>query len=556
MLTQKQRRKSAPEHAISTVKKLLKLRNIQYSNRFLRENLREHPDFPSLLSINDYLCKLSINTEVLNVPFENVGLIPSLSFSYLTDYLVGEKYFTIIKEVNESEITYSNHLGDWYTESLDDFKDKWEGPTILLESNEDAGEFQLEKNVYQDKEELLLHRSMYFLLLLLVLIMPATADSIEIFGFFLLKVAGSLVTSMLLIKELGLNVAFINRICTLNGISKNVGCYKVISSKASKLFSFINMTDIGLIYFASGLIQLFIFSVSGRLELFFLTQSLSLIITLPYSVFSIFYQLKVVKSWCPFCLITMALFWLEASLLWWSLDGSIKALINDAKIVDVTTLIFSFSLPALFLFLFRDFFNNSISETSLLKRQLSIFKSSPVAIQALLRENSQNISSEEFGSDIVLGNPEAEHRIIIVLSAYCPYCEHLVTEVRDFIQAVQTAKITFRFAAHNALNSEFSSYILAYGSNHSSKDTFRCVESWYALTDKNLELFNKNVLKISEFDYNLIVEAKTAWENWRNENGIAYTPAIIVDGHIMPRFLKLEDFLFYFNSPLELNEYA
>src|SRR5690606_15787424 len=75
------------------------------------------------------------------------------------------------------------------------------------------------------------------------------------------------------------------------------------NSEASYLWGWISWADAGLIYFASSLLIL-ITSLLSEPALGLLSW-LSLF-TLPYCIFSIYYQGVKLKKWCPLCLGTVA----------------------------------------------------------------------------------------------------------------------------------------------------------------------------------------------------------------------------------------------------------
>jgi uncharacterized membrane protein len=122
----------------------------------------------------------------------------------------------------------------------------------------------------------------------------------------LLKVVGLLASFVLVLGTL--KAPIFKRFCPRNPW---FDCQRVIDSPAGKIFGLIHTADLGVLYFSSTLLVL----VFGAFTPGFYYQVLLLgalnLLTLPYTLFSVAYQVFRVRRGCALCLIVQLVFWLE-----------------------------------------------------------------------------------------------------------------------------------------------------------------------------------------------------------------------------------------------------
>jgi len=86
-----------------------------------------------------------------------------------------------------------------------------------------------------------------------------------------------------------------DKLCHLN---KATNCNTVLNDKASKVFGWFGWADVGFVYFTGGFLFLLLNLNEQSLSLLAILSALSV----PYPLFSIYYQGFVLKKWCPMCL--------------------------------------------------------------------------------------------------------------------------------------------------------------------------------------------------------------------------------------------------------------
>lgn len=144
----------------------------------------------------------------------------------------------------------------------------------------------------------------------------------------LLKVVGLLASFVLVLGTLDAPV--FKRFCPRNPI---FDCKRVIDSPAGMVLGLVHTADLGVLYFAGTLLVLLISAFSPGFYYQALFLGLLNLLTLPYTIFSVAYQVFRMKRGCALCLIVQAVFWLE----FWQFH----------PFVFGTRPVFAFDLPAL-----------------------------------------------------------------------------------------------------------------------------------------------------------------------------------------------------------------
>lgn len=127
-------------------------------------------------------------------------------------------------------------------------------------------------------------------------------------AFLLLYVAGLAASVLLLLKTYGFHSRAIDRFCCDK--SGRADCSAVIGSKGAFLVGEISWSDVGVVYFLAMSAVVLIFPFDGNEMVYILSAFLAL----PYTVFSIGYQWRVVRVWCRLCLIVQFILLLSAGM--------------------------------------------------------------------------------------------------------------------------------------------------------------------------------------------------------------------------------------------------
>lgn len=207
----------------------------------------------------------------------------------------------------------------------------------------------------------------------------------------------------------------LKKICTSD--KNDLNCKQVISSAASKLFGVISLTDIGSIYFGSilsfALAGLLTNNYENHLNLLFW----SAVLPVPFTFFSVYYQLRVIKKICVLCMITQTLLLVQFLYFIFILPGiNIRAIGPE----DFIQFALSASIVSLLYFLFTE--NQGINRRmNALSAENLKFKNTAALFKDTMAGQGKFID-ERFPSTLVLGNPSAKVKLNAILSLSCAPC--------------------------------------------------------------------------------------------------------------------------------------
>jgi uncharacterized membrane protein len=221
--------------------------------------------------------------------------------------------------------------------------------------------------------------------------------------------------SISLIKLIGLSIciALTNHILgNSNALSKfvcregkHINCDDVLNSPAAKLVGFIEMSDVGLIYFAGGFFTLlFSFHIVDQLSIITLLLIVS-IFSIPYIGFSVLYQFLVLKKICPFCMSIISVLVIECIIS--ALNVNILNF-NISNWMCLSIFFMSFFITILIWSIVKFLIINSTSGLEY-KYNFLRLKRNPYIYNTIFNsEESIDMNYSEY--DIILGNPNARKR--------------------------------------------------------------------------------------------------------------------------------------------------
>ena len=279
------------------------------TNKRLRTLISEQLYHGSIRTITEVLSDLKIDSKVYQFDEEDIHLIEC---PVIAHFKGDENSFIVVVNIQDNQIRYYDPITNKHIiDEKSIFFEKWSGTVLIPFTNEQLGDPDYSKHLKEERQQRLIHTGIYtgnslFLVLLLIQVICNHSQNSLIWSvLFTVKMIALLVVSQIVKIELGESNKLITKIC------KTTDCGKVLHTKAAKLFSWLTMGDVGIIYFGSGAFLLIIAPFTDHLVsivdlLFFLN-----LFTLPYTLFSISYQRFVLKTWCPFCLTVMGLLWVE-----------------------------------------------------------------------------------------------------------------------------------------------------------------------------------------------------------------------------------------------------
>jgi protein-disulfide isomerase len=495
-----------------TVVSWLRYTGFNLSSAFFSNQLESHPDYPSIASITDTMDALGIPNAALVVDKEKIQELP---LPFLAHMEHPEGGCVLITDPAKQLTT-----------------DNWSGIVIVAEKPEHWQHKENSEALVQEqksKKLLLLMVSAGILFAFLSLINNFSFISVFLLTF---SLAGLFVAVLIVQQEMGINNHLANQLCGVN----KTDCNAVIHSKGSRAGKFLNWADAGIIYFSSYL-MLLVTSINNSGSGINVLPVLSALV-LPFTIFSVYYQWRVIKKWCVFCLLVITVLYVQFFLLLPVMNANIFKNIGFKELVFAA---FIFSLfTAIWLLVVKPVLKNS-REIDKVNLALMRFKKRPDVFQSLL-QRQKKVDYTPFEDDLQLGNPEAPIQILVACNPYCGPCATAHKILHDLVEKNDIG-ITIRFSLKitnlEDKRTEAISYLLQLVKDQTTYYKRKALYDWYKYMD--LEKF-KNIypLKTSIDIYKKLKEQ----QDWSEKTQIKFTPTIFINGFEMPVQYRAKELIY------------
>lgn len=517
--------------------------NFLYLKKYLRENkyynfdeeilisLESHPDYPSLIAVVDTFNYLGIENVATRIEKSDLDKLPKTFISiYLTE-TGSEIVYT--KNLNDTvEIQFSNNFKKTITRA--EYLEGWNSIVVIIEENK-IGQ---KKIVSSDKYSIV---GIFFIVSLLLLFLINKENLIAAIFYYLLLLTGLIISFLLVHEEMGLHNDSISKICNA---TEKTSCKDVLSSNGAKVFKNMSLSDISILYFSS----LTLFFVLNSFAVNNTIYSIIGVLSLPVILYSFYYQWVVVKKWCVLCLGIDAVLLLQLMII--SFNFSLE--LNSTAIISFFSGTF---IITLFYYLGYQFKNRilKINKNASIELEYHKLKRNHLVFNVLLK-NNQKIDEEHLDTlkTIVIGKIESPIALFLVLSASCGHChtayEKAIKLVRKNPNEIKI-QLLFNINIENTENPNNLIYKQAYG-YYWSGEVHKAIDS---LNDWHIERMDLEKWKCkwekNHLEYPSII-IKNHY-NWCLENDIHYTPAIILNGHIIPKEYQINDLNYFIDELIE-----
>ena len=518
------------DNAVSTVVKLLKDLKINISADSVNEEMEKHPDYPSLLAVSDILTSFHIENNAYRLSYEEMIQV-ECPFIVNSNLNGGE--LLVVNKITGDDIYVSNQNWSMHKLKANDFKRKYAGVILTAEpSGESLTKTNLPTVISLIKVPALLIGA--FVILAGLLFFHSSYFSTlnwQIALLTLFKGVGLVTSILLLIQSIDSNNPLVQKLCKSGG--GKTDCNAILSSKAAKAFAGLTWSEIGFFYFAGTFLLLFLKGNSP-----YILQVIAVLnfVSLPYTVYSIYYQSQIAKQWCVLCCTIQALLWLEF--------GVLVTVANKFSYPEkfgewITTLLFCLLAPVILWAVLKPLFLK-LQELNPTKQQLRHLKYNTELFNSLLTSQQKYAQPDEEWS-IVLGNVEANNIITMVTNPYCPPCAATHKLLDTLLRENADVKAHIIFTANNSetdIKTPVCRHLMALNEHPDRSIVRNALHDWYEQKQKNYEAWAETYpvdLKDSEF-YKIDRQ-----NNWCKMAEVTVTPTLLLNGHPLPEFYRLTD---------------
>ena len=518
------------------LKNYLRLEGYQFNAQELKIQLLGHPSYPSLHSLTGVLTHLGIDNVAaqLDVTAEMLQQLPDRFLCTLNN---ASNLFMVSKQ--KEGVQVSDFDKDAITFSNDEFLRSWSGIAVLL-SNEQ--EFNSQTT---GSSRLFQYRYLIFLITgctVFFLHLP----SWQLSAHFLLSVLGLFVSYLFVRQEFGDASPFLKKIC---GNESDNGCSAVLDSAGSMLFKYIKLSDLSGAYFTS-LILLEIAHYYISLEALPLLALLSLLV-LPITLYSIYYQGFILKTWCRLCLMAVGILWVQSAILY---NATILFLDMSLLLEQLPVILFIFLAGTFCWYVAR----KSLTVSAALRNEKMMankFRRNFNVFEALLNRNTKipvGIENPK-APELVFGSPSAPLQLLLITNPLCQYCKQAHKEVEAlYLKNTEAIQLVVRFnvATTAPANEAYkvSKRVLELYQNN-VKEAFNALGEVFGESSPLEDWLKKwGNPKAGNLDIHQLLEQQ---REWCFGNGFDFTPAFLVNGLKYPDEYQRDEFVFFIDELIE-----
>lgn len=517
--------------------KLLLFNDIDIDRKELEFQFESHPSYPSLHAITGVLNHFNIENIAIEVP-KNVETLNELPVSFIAHISKHqEKHFVLAIRFNDHiELTYNKK--DKKSISFEEFFNIWSGVIVAVERSENITQAKKNKNFIGG---IVAYISILGFITLFFIKQPDLFQSLH----FLLSLLGLSISLLIVQHELGRRSKILDKFCS--GNNEKTSCNEVLNSNGGKLFGNITFSDVGVIYFASVIFSWILLTYIANSN-YTLVISLSLL-AVPFTLYSVFYQYFVVKKWCPLCLSTVVVLWLQAlsTLLVPASSFSFSIDIISSVIVAQSFI----TIAALWLFI-----NPKLKlqpEYYRLKVEHYRFKNNYTIFNSLLNQKANIETTISSTNGILLGNKskDAMLKITLITNPLCGHCKeaHMVME-EILLKNNENVQIDIRFNVNvndkNAIDTRIALSLL--NIYHSREERIFLKELNDAYTGNNL---HKWLDEWAAPEGEVYFEELVAQHKWCEQNKVNFTPEILLNGKPFPNEYNRSDLINFVDDIVE-----
>lgn len=520
--------KNKEDNTVSIIQKAIRYFGIPVTNGTIKESLLSNPHYPTFKSICDVLGEWKIEHYPLKYqPDELKEIEPP----YIAHFNEGGGQVAFVTKIQDNKVHYFNSYKSQVWNTLDKFFEQCSGAVILLNPDKESGDKEYKRkrqNEFLHKAILPVALGMFLIFSLLTILTTLSKDNIidnRLLILFFTKIIGITFSILLLLHEFEVHNPLTDNLCHLN---RATNCNTVLNDSSSKIFGWFGWADTGFIYFTGGFLVLLIGLGASDYSLLAIISAMSI----PYPVYSVYYQGFVLKKWCPLCL------------------GVQLVLISEFLILlpQFSNMHFSFTGISDFLFIFMIigiiyissimYFREKSSNESNYFKYLG-FKKNPAILRTLLL-NQKYYSIPVTESSLAFGHKNTLMNLTIFLSLHCSHCARAFEKVKKILKAETKTSINIIL-----ITSDINILNTLYHLKRMNKDgeALEILDQWF-----NSDPYSRN--KISETL--CIPDIDDISDEVSNENlnlfkacDVIGTPSVFINGYLLPNQYDIDDIKYF-----------
>lgn len=511
---------------------------IKSSFRTLTEEISEHPNYPSILSIIDTLQLYKINTTSLRTSINKLQNFQTPIIAQVKESKTSkDTLFSIIYSVsNDNKIKWYNPINKKIEISELMFFESIFTGYITTINNNNKSEIK-KQNIVNRAINHLQHSSTNYILLIFPIlffnhaIISCTYNPIDNIVFQLCysfsTIIGIISSLLLLMLEVDRSNSALDKICHSG---KRTSCDAILDSPASNIFG-ISWSVIGFTYFVSTFTLIILNQLQNK-DLFTVLAYIN-IFSIPYVFFSLLYQGFVAKYWCPLCITV------QTSLILQFISSILGGFITvpSQNMIDN---IFAFTATFIIFFLFTQltiFGLKKVNEVKRTKNELNFLKYDQDVFNTLLNKQEKTINYDtKLG--IILGEyNNASNKLLVICNPYCKPCQRAHSIIKELLETNSNIQIQIVFmvtpSKEDIRNKPVKTLLALNNIDKGGQKSVEALNVWFHESGMDYYDFSKSY----PFDENTLEnqtdEIQRMWK-WCIDKKIDGTPTFIINGKKVP----------------------
>ncbi|HEV7781847.1 MAG TPA: vitamin K epoxide reductase family protein [Chitinophagaceae bacterium] len=498
------------------VMKLLRVLSMPVAESHLRLRLESHPDYPSLVAVQDTLKELGIESYACQGTKDE---LEKENKPFLAHFNDGDGDVRFFKDLATAE------------RQVQGFDRRWSGNVMFADPAKQYGNTEHNDLYKKERSNNLFGITALVLFTATILSLSVAAGTIPVVLLIFSNAAGLYFSWLITQKEFGVSNSISDKICNM---AKHSRCESVLFSKGAKLFNLLSWGDVGMVFFTGSLFYLLLARVATLpINLYYLLS----LAGLGFPLYSLYYQWKVVKQWCMLCIGVLAVLCMNAITSLTQLTGISLQNIDISK--DEIVL-----LAAVMLFILCAWqFLKSIYQKSLASLTNEIrstrLKRDPEIFNALLEKQGISASNLPAPDEAIrFGDPAAPHQLVIACNPYCSPCAKAHEAIEYLFEKYPGQfSVAVRFVLQK--NDPGDNRVAAVKEivKVARSGSVDSVKDWYHLLD--LEKF-KTLHAVNEENVDATIDKYILWSK---SEDIHFTPTIFLNGRKLPKLYSWVDFV-------------
>ena len=516
---------------------LLFLLKVKHTHDFSNQYFNEHPHKYNLYGLSKMLSYYGIENGAIRVE-DKENDITEVETPFIAQF-GGD--FVAVNKVEQDKVSF---LWKGINHNLisTNFIEAWTGIILLVEASEKSGEPEYKKH---RKTELLnrLKKITLFtacgLVFAITYIYQSFYTNPGLSLLILINLAGLFISWLLLTKQMHIQSQYADKICSL---FKQKDCNNVLESKAAKLWGIAGWSEIGFGYFLTNVLLL-LFSPALITTIAWIN-----ILTLPFTLWSVWYQRIKAKQWCLLCLIVLISLW------------TIFIINFLFGYFQITTFIHQKNNFLLSFFNFQLFFIGCCYFISILVINLFVLKLNTDKTMQSLQQSINSIKADddvfmtllkkqpffetsESDSIIRFGNPKSKLQLTVLTNPYCIPCSKMHMRIEELLRETNNnISIQYILSSFEEKLNSTNKHLIASCLGKDANAVMQVFHDWFEKGVALQDNYFKNPLNIEKPE----IEAEfLKHEEWKQNNQMRATPTVLVNGYQLPESYKVEDLQYF-----------